>query len=276
MTTQQPRIDQMKDSMRAPWIAGDFGAIARNIGVPEAEGFVARMELEPDARVLDIACGTGNVTIPLARRGVTVTGLDMTPGLLEEARARGVREGLDIRFDEGFAETLPYPDASFDVVVSMFGIMFSPFPEAAASEMARVLRPGGRLALANWTQSGFGWKMASGVSQYLPPPPPGTISPFLWGEEATVRDRLKPGFDAVETGVVAITWELQRRAADSAAFFTQNAGPIQLALGRLDAPKQAALSLDLERLWIDNNLATDGENVTLINNQYLEALAIRR
>jgi SAM-dependent methyltransferase len=276
MTTQQPRIDQMKDSMRAPWIAGDFGAIARNIGVPEAESFVARMGLEPGARVLDIACGTGNVTIPLARRGVMVTGLDMTPGLLEEARARAARDGLDIRFDEGFAETLPYPDASFDVVVSMFGIMFSPFPETVASEMARVLRSGGRLALANWTQSGFGWKMASGVSQYLPPPPPGTISPFLWGEEATVRDGLKPGFDAVETGVVAITWELQRRAADSAAFFTQNAGPIQLALGRLDAPKQTALLLDLERLWIDNNLATDGANLTLISNEYLEALAIRR
>ena len=118
MVTRHPIIDQMKDSMRAPWIAGDFGAIAREIGVPEAEGFVARMELEPGARVLDIACGTGNVTIPLARRGATVTGLDMTPHLLEEARARATREGLRIRFDEGFAETLPYPDGSFDVLVS--------------------------------------------------------------------------------------------------------------------------------------------------------------
>jgi SAM-dependent methyltransferase len=276
MTTQRPSIEQMKDSMRAPWIAGDFGAIARNIGVPEAESFVARMGLEPGARVLDIACGTGNVTIPLALRGAMVTGLDMTPGLLEEARARAAHDGLDIRFDEGFAETLPYPDASFDMVVSMFGIMFSPFPETVASEMARVLRPGGRLALANWTQSGFGGKMASVVGRYLPPPPPGTISPFLWGDEATVRDRLRPGFDAVETSVVAITWELQRSAADSAAFFAQNAGPIQLALRRLDAPKQTALLLDLERLWIDNNLAIDDANLTLISNEYLEAHAIRR
>jgi SAM-dependent methyltransferase len=271
MTTQRPSIDQM-----LPWTAGDFGALARHIGVPEAEGFVARMGLEPDACVLDIACGTGNVTIPLARRGATVTGLDMTPRLLDEARARAAREGLNIRFDEGFAETLPYPDASFDLVVSMFGIMFSPFPEIVASEMARVLRPGGRLALANWTQSGFSGKMVSVVGRHLPPPPLGMISPMLWGDEATVRDRLKLGFDAVETRVVAITWELQRSAADSAAFFTQNAGPVQLALGRLDAPKQAALLLDLERLWIDNNLATDGENLTQINNAYLEALAIRR
>jgi ubiquinone/menaquinone biosynthesis C-methylase UbiE len=101
--------------------------------------------------VLDIACGTGNVTIPLARRGAMVTGLDMMPHLLEEARARAAREGLRIRFDEGFAETLPYPDGSFDMLVSMFGIMFSPLQATVASEMARVLKPGGRLALANWT-----------------------------------------------------------------------------------------------------------------------------
>ena len=205
-----------------------------------------------------------------------MTGLDMTPHLLEEARARAAREGLRIRFDEGFAETLPYPDASFDVLVSMFGITFSPLPAAVVSEMARVLRPGGRLALANWTRSGFGGKMSAVVARSLPPPPQGTVSPFLWGDEATVRDRLKPGFDAVETSVVAVRWELQRSAAGSAQFFTKNAGPIQLALGRLDAPKQAALLHALEQLWIDNNLATNGENHTLISNEYLEALAVRR
>ena len=269
-------IDQMKDSMRASWIAGDCGAIAREIGAPEAERFVARMELEPGARVLDIACGTGNVTIPLARRGARATGLDMMPDLLEEARARAAREGLRIRFDEGFAETLPYADASFDVLVSMFGIMFSPLPAAVVSEMARVLRPGGRLALANWTPSGFGGKMHVVAGRHLPPPPQGTVSPLLRGEETTVRDRLKPHFDAVETSVVEVRWELQRSAADSAAFFAKNSGQIQVMLGRLDAPKQAALLHDFEQLWIDNNLAADDENHTVISNEYLRALAIRR
>jgi hypothetical protein len=272
----QPNFDQMKDSMRAPWTAGDFGAIAREIGAPEAERFVARMGLEPGARVLDIACGTGNVTIRLARRGAMVTGLDMMPHPLEEARARAAREGLRIRFDEGFAETLPYPHGSFDVLVSMFGIMFSPLPATVVSEMARVLRPGGRLALANWTPSGFGGKMSEVGGRYLPPPPQGTVSPFLWGEETSVRDRLKPGFDAVKTSVVAVMWELQRSAAGSAEFFTKNSGPIQVMLGRLDAPKQAALLHDLEQLWIDSNLATNGKNHTLINNEYLEAFATRR
>jgi ubiquinone/menaquinone biosynthesis C-methylase UbiE len=276
MTVKSQDLDQMKDAMRAAWIAGNFGEIAKTIGVPEAEGFVARLALEPDVRVLDIACGTGNVTLPLARRGATVTGLDMTPHLLEEARARAAREGLNIRFDEGFAEALPYPDASFDMVVSMFGIMFSPAPETVASEMARVLRPGGRLALANWTQSGFVGKMAAIGGRYLPPPPPGAISPFLWGEEATVRERVKRSFDSIQTSVVSITWELQTGAAASAAFFAHNAPPIQLMLGRLDAPKQAALLQDLEQLWIDNNLAADGQNHTQIRNAYLQALAIRR
>jgi SAM-dependent methyltransferase len=276
MITQDVSIDQMKDSMRAPWMAGDFGAIAREIGAPEAERFVARIGLEPGVRVLDIACGTGNVTIPLARRGAVVTGLDMMPHLLEEARSRAAREGLLIRFDEAFAETLPYPDGSFDVLVSMFGIMFSPLPETVVSEMTRVLRPGGRLALANWTSTGFGGRMSAVSGRHLPPPPQGTISPFLWGDEATVRDRLKPGFDAVETSVVPVSWELQRSAAGSAEFFAKNAGPIQLMLGRLDAPKQAALLRDLEQFWIDNNLATNGENHTLISNEYLQVLATRR
>ena len=114
-----------------------------------------------------------------------VTGLDMTSHLLEEARARAAREGLRIRFDEGLAEMLPYPDGSFDVLVSMFGIMFSPLPATVASEMARVLRPGGRLALANWTPSGFTGKMSAVGHGYLPPPSQDAISPFLWGEEAT-------------------------------------------------------------------------------------------
>jgi SAM-dependent methyltransferase len=200
----------------------------------------------------------------------------MMPHLLEEARARAAREGLRIRFDEGLAEMLPYPDASFDVLVSMVGIMFSPLPATVASEMARVLRPGGRLALANWTPSGFTGKMSAVAHRYLLPPSPDSISPFLWGEEAAVRDRLKPRFDAVETSILAVRWELQRSVSGAAELFAENSGPIQLALGRLDAPKQAALLQDLERLWIDNNLAADGENQTLISNEYLEARAVRR
>jgi SAM-dependent methyltransferase len=273
---QQPNIDQMKDSMRAPWLAGDFAAIAREMGVHEAESFVARMQFEPGARVLDIACGTGNVTIPLARRGAMATGIDMIPHLLAEARARAGREGLDIRFDEGYAETLPYPDGSFDVVVSMFGIMFSPLPATVASEMARVLKRGGRLALASWTPSGLSGKMGAVVGRYLPPLPEGAISPLLWGQEAAVRDRLSPHFDAVEASVVTVEWELQRSVGDSAEFFMKNSGPMQLVLGRLDASKRAELQQEFKQFWMDNNYSASPEKQTLIGNEYLQALARRR
>jgi SAM-dependent methyltransferase len=199
----------------------------------------------------------------------------MTPALLQQARARAVREELPIRFDEGFAETLPYPDSSFDLLVSMFGIMFSPFPAIVVSEMARVLRPGGRIALASWTPSGFTGKMSAISARHLPPPR-GAISPLLWGDEATVRDRLQPGFGAVETGVVSVRWELRRGVAGAVEFFAKNSGPIQVMLGRLDAAQQAAFLHDLEQLWADNNLAPDGENYTLINNEYLQNLATRQ
>jgi hypothetical protein len=118
--------------------------------------------------------------------------------------------------------------------------------------------------------------MGALAARYLPPPSQDAKSPFLWGEEGTVRDRLKPGFDAIETSVVTIVWALQKSSVDSAEFFAQNSGPIQLALSRLDAPRQAALLQDLEQLWIDNNLAADDENNTLISNEYLEAIAVRR
>lgn len=148
MSTSGPPIQKLKDSMRASWMAGDFGVVARTIS-GGAEAFVSRLSIPPGARVLDVACGTGNLAIPLARRGAVVTGVDIAPNLLAQARERARAEGLEVNFDEGDAEQLPYPDASFDAVVSMFGAMFAPRPELVASELARVLKAGGLLAMAN-------------------------------------------------------------------------------------------------------------------------------
>ena len=272
--TQLSDFEQKKDSMRAPWKLGDFGALARTLGTREAEDFVARLKLEPEAQVLDIACGTGAATIPLARRGVSVTGLDMTPHLLDEARASAVSEGLRIRFDEGFVEELPYPDASFNVVISMFGAMFSPHPEVVASEVAHVLRPGGLLAMANWSESSFSGRMSKVQSGFFPPRP-GAISPMLWGDEWTVCERLKHDFAPVETSLVAFDWELQMNVVNAAGFFTKSAGPLQLLLSRLDEQGGSVLLQDLERFWIEENVASD-ENCTVVRNQYLQVLATRR
>jgi len=275
MTFTKEELERSRLSTLAIWNAGDFGALARNFGISEAEDFVSRLELPPGVRVLDLACGTGNVTIPLARRGVSVIGLDMTPRLLEEARVRATHEGLQLDFDQGFVEALPYPDAAFEVVVSMFGIMFSPAPERVTEEIARVLRPAGRLAMANWTQDGFSGLMTALVGRHLPAPPPGALSPFLWGDDETVRNRLLPHFDAVQTRVIKIKWDIPKWPVEAARFFVQNSGAVQLALSRLSAPQRDSLLLDFTQLWVDNNSAADGMERTIIENEYLETLAVR-
>src|ERR1700735_1015984 len=152
--TPQTPIDKIKDSMRASWMAGDFGVVAKTISAG-AETFIDRLEIPSAARVLDVACGPGNPAIPRARRGFVVTGVDIAPNLLVQARERAADENLTATFEEGDAEQLPYPDASFDAVVTMFGAMFAPRPELVAAELARVLKPGGTLAMANWNPASF-------------------------------------------------------------------------------------------------------------------------
>src|SRR5580698_965803 len=154
MPTIASDLEQLKSRMKAAWTAGDFGQIAPFIS-GEAENFVARLNLKPGAQLLDVACGTGNSAIPAARAGGRVTGVDIAPNLLEQARVRAAAEQLEILFQEGDAEQLPYPDESFDFVITMFGAMFAPRPERVAGELMRVCRPGGQIAMANWTPEGF-------------------------------------------------------------------------------------------------------------------------
>src|ERR1700678_2450743 len=170
-----------KEKMRAMWMAGDFGKIAE-YSTQCAEAFVEALEIRPGMQVLDVACGTGNLAIPAARKGARVTGVDIAPNLLAQARARAEGEGLEIAFKEGDAEQLPFPDEHFEVVMSMFGAMFAPDPERVASELARVCRHGGRIARANWTPDGFTGKMFRLSRRYVPPPVE-IPAPTLWGDE---------------------------------------------------------------------------------------------
>src|SRR5919205_2555729 len=162
-------LDALKTKLRATWIAGDFGEIARYYAV-QAEDFIKRLDLRPGMTVLDVACGTGNLAIPAARTGATVTGVDIAPNSVEQARENARREGLNVQFDEGDAEALPYGDASFDAVVTMFGAMFAPRPELVAAELKRVCRPGGLIAMANWTPTGFIGKMFKTMTSHVAPP----------------------------------------------------------------------------------------------------------
>lgn len=274
MEDSEISLRQMKDSLRATWMAGDFGVVAKMIS-GGAEAFVSGLGIAPGVRVLDVATGTGNLAIPMARGGADVTGVDIATNLLAQARARAVEESLAITFDEGDAEQMPYGDCSFDCVVTMFGAMFAPRPERVAAEMARVLKPGGRLAMANWTPGSFTGQMFKVGARYNTAPsrvPP----PVLWGDEASVRERLAPFFDEIETKVVPIDFDLPMDAAGTVAFFRKNFGPTQVAFSRLDAAGQEAFAEELEGLYSRANVASEPGERTLIRNEYLRVTGRRR
>jgi SAM-dependent methyltransferase len=267
-------MEQIKTFMRAAWMAGDFGVVAKTI-TGGAEAFVDGLEIPAGARVLDIACGTGNTAIPLAKRGAVVTGVDIAPNLIVQARERAAAESLVVQFDEGDAEQLPYADGSFDVVTTMFGAMFAPRPEVVASEIARVLKSGGLLAMGNWNPASFTGQMFT-VSNVHAPAPPGIPPSVLWGDEGTVRERLGSDFVEIKTEIVPLEFNLPTSPAGAVAFFRKYFGPTQVAFNRLDESGRAALSADLEALWTSANVSPHPENHTLIHNEYLRITAIRR
>lgn len=263
-------LPSLKARLRATWMSGDFDKIAQIIWDGGAE-FIARLQLKPGVRLLDVACGTGNLSFPAARAGAVVTGVDIAPNLLATARARALAKSPGIQFDEGDVEALPYADASFDEVVTMFGAMFAPQPKLVASELARVCRPGGRLAMANWTPAGFIGQLFKITSKYVPPPP--MPSPLLWGDEVIVRERLRDGFTNLQFTRRDLIMAFPMTPATAVEFFRTWYGPTQRAFAALDETGQAALRRDLERLWTQHNRATDG--TTRISAEYLEVRATR-
>lgn len=271
-TALTPEMEALKSKMKTVWSAGDYGKIALSIE-SGAEEFIGRLALEKGERVLDVACGSGNLAIPAARTGAVVTGLDIAPNLLEQARERAVAEGLECQFDEGDAENLPYADASFATVITMFGAMFAPRPEVTAAELVRVCRPGGRIAMANWTPQGFAGQMFKTNAKHVPPPP-GTPPPVLWGDEETVRTRFsQAGISDLRLTRRPIEIHYPFSPAEVVDYFRQFFGPTQFAFAALDADGQAALRKDLEELWTEYNRADDG--TTDVESEYLEVIAVR-
>ena len=264
-------LSALKTKLRATWSAGDFGQIAKYYA-KDAEDFIKRLDLKPGMTVLDVACGTGNLAIPAARLGANVTGVDIAANSVEQARQNAKAEGLNAKFDEGDAEALPYDDASFDAVVTMFGAMFAPRPELVASELKRVCRPGGVIAMANWTPSGFIGQMFKITSSHVPPPP-GMPAPVLWGVEERVRERLGEGISKLDTKLQKITWVFPFSPAEVVEHFRLYYGPAQKAFGFLGEEKGAALRKDLEELYTTHNQATDG--TTKVEAEYLEVVARR-
>lgn len=274
MATATPDISAVKAAMRTGWMAGDFGVVAKTIS-GSGEEFIARLAIPAGTKVLDVACGTGNTALPLARAGTVVTGVDIATNLLDQARERAAAEGLTVTFDEGDAESLPYADASFDAITTMFGAMFAPRPALVASEFARVLKPGGLLAMANWNPTSFSGRMFKVGSHHVAPPP-GVAPPVLWGEDATVRERLAPFFSQIETQMIPIDFNMPVHPAGAVDFFRKFFGPTQMAFARLDEAGQAAMRDDLIELWSSANVSPSPETQTLVKNEYLQITARRK
>jgi ubiquinone/menaquinone biosynthesis C-methylase UbiE len=270
MQTSAPDLDQLKSRMKATWMSGDFGQIA-NYSAHEAANFVGRIGLKPGSKVLDVACGTGNTTIPAAKTGASVTGVDIATNLLEQAKKRAESEQLKVQFQEGDVEELPFPDHSFDVVLSMFGAMFAPRPEKAAAELIRVCKPGGVISMANWTPEGFVGKTFQATSKMVPPPP--VPPPVLWGDETVVRQRLGSGTKQLTCARQHVQFAYPFSPRETVDFFRKYFGPTQMAFSRLDEEGQKVFAEQMESLWAEHNTAKDG--TTAVKGEYLDVRAIR-
>lgn len=272
MSDTPSEFEVLKSRMKATWMSGDYGVFATYLE-PGALEILERMEIAPGSRMLDVGCGAGQIAIPAARAGVRVTGVDIASNLIEQARERADAEELAIDFQEGDAEDLQYPDASFDTVVSLIGAMFAPRPERVAAELVRVCRPGGRILMANWTPTGFVGQMFKVISKHVTPPadvPPAV----LWGDEATVRERLRDGVaDLQMMRRIYPSFKYPFGVPEVVEFYRKYYGPTHRAFAALDAEGQAALRRDLEDLWTANNRATNG--TTFIEPEYLEVVAVR-
>jgi ubiquinone/menaquinone biosynthesis C-methylase UbiE len=261
----------IKARQQRAWASGDYAAVASRIQ-PMAELLVDAADLRAGSRVLDVATGSGNAALAAARLDCDVTAIDYVPELLDRARDRARAEAFDIDFTIGDAEALAFADGSFDAVLSVVGVMFATDQERAASELLRVCRPGGTIALANWTPSSFVGDNFRTVGRHVPPP--AVRSPLEWGTEDRLGQLLGPGVSELLVRTRAFVFRFPS-AQVFAAFFRDNYGPVHTAFAKLDESGQDALFGDLTELAATRNRAASGSAVA-IPGEYLEVIATRR
>ncbi|HEX6684711.1 MAG TPA: class I SAM-dependent methyltransferase [Candidatus Limnocylindrales bacterium] len=265
----------LKAVQQRTWASGDYAAVAAIIQ-PMADLLVMTVDPRPRARVLDVATGSGNAAIAAARRNCAVTGLDFTPELLERGRARAAAENLEVEFVEGDAEDIPFPDASFDVVLSCVGVMFAPDQPRAAAELARVCRPGGKIGLVSWTPDGFAGALFRAIGRYAPPPP-GVRPAVEWGTAKRLRELLGHSVSRLDTE--ELTFRIPHEPGEYADLLRGKYGPVLKAFAALDAAKQQRLFDDLVEVcrkyrWRAGN-GTAEPDPAVIAATYLQAVAVR-
>jgi SAM-dependent methyltransferase len=266
-----PTLEQIKAKQQVTWSSGDYGKIAW-ITQPLAEVLSDALDLRPGSDLLDVATGTGHVALAAARRFVQSTGVDYVPALLEVARRRAEAEALEVTFSEGDAENLPFPDASFDYVVSTLGAMFAPNQEKTASELLRVARPGGTIGMINWRPEGFIGELFRTIAKHVPPPE-GLKPAALWGNEDRVRELFGERVSEVsfKDGAIRMSFLSPEHFA---TFFISNYGPTLKASEALEGDRKEAFRKDLVDLATRHNTRSDG--TASLDWTYLLVVATRR
>ena len=263
----EPNYTAIKQKQQATWASGDFAVVGTTLQIV-GESLAEAADIRADERVLDVAAGNGNATLAAARRFARVTSTDYVPALLDRGRERARAEGLAVRFQEADVEELPFPDGSFDAVLSTFGAMFAPDQARTAREMMRVLRPGGRLGMANWTPDGFIGRLFKVIGSHVSPPA-GLKSPALWGSEAHLAELF--GASAAQIRCERQVFNFRyRSAAHWVQVFRDYYGPTHKAFAALDAAGQQALERDLQALLKELNIA--GNASLVVPAAYLEVV----
>jgi ubiquinone/menaquinone biosynthesis C-methylase UbiE len=266
-----PDLAALKTRQQAAWSSGDYAIVGSTLQIV-GEELCEALDLRAGSKVLDVAAGNGMASLAAARRWCDVTSTDYVPALLERGRARAEADGMEIEFREADAENLPFGDNNFDVVLSTFGVMFTPNQDRAAAELLRVCRPKGRIGLANWTPEGFIGQVFKTLGKYLPPPA-GAKSPALWG----TRARLSEMFDAGAASIKAESRLFNFRYRSPEHFldvFKTFYGPVLKAFAALEPAMREELNNDLNALIVRMNRATDGTMV--VPSEYLEVIVSKR
>lgn len=269
--TEQPDLQAVTQVQQQIWSKGDFAMVANIVYYP-AETLVESLGVVPDERVLDVASGSGNAAIAAARRSWgNVVSSDYVPALLERGRERAAAERLEIEFVEADAQALPFADASFDVVTSIYGAMFAPDQEKTASELLRVVKPGGRIGMGNWCPDGAVGTMFKTISKHAPPPP-GVPSPLRWGTEDGVRELFGNGVSDLRVER-RVSRQPFRSPDHYIEFFRTYFGPTKTAYERVGPEGEQALTEDLRNFLETANTA--GERAMVLEADYLEVIATR-
>lgn len=258
MPTTAPDYKAIKDKQNAAWSSGDYARIGVTLQIT-GEELAEATDPAPGSKILDVASGNGNATLAFARRCCRVTSTDYVPALLDAGRARAQAETLDVKFQVADAENLPFDDRTFDMVVSTFGVMFTPNQDKAAGEMMRVCRPGGKIAMANWTPDSFIGALFRTIGKYMPPPA-GVRPPSVWGTREWIEETF--GSAASDVSMEPRHFIFRYLSADHFIdVFRTYYGPTHKAFLALDADGQRGLERDIREAIDEHNIATDGTMV---------------